>query len=204
MQTTIAIDPGSAGGIAYRLPGQQAQCRSMPESQPDIYFVLERIKQESNGSPIVCAIEQLPKFIGGNAGEGSIPGFSIAVMFENYGFCLGVLQALKISCIVVTPQKWQKDLGLGNTGRQRAPKGASADEKKSIRLANGKAKRDWKNKLKAEAQRRFPHLAATLKTGDALLILEWLARQTNLLRVAAQSDQPTQSDLLAQSFGGMP
>jgi hypothetical protein len=36
------------------------------------------------------------------------------------------------------------------------------------------SKSEWKNKLKAEAQRRFPDLKVTLKTADALLILEWV------------------------------
>jgi len=30
----------------------------------------------------------------------------------------------------------------------------------------------WKNKLKAEAQRLYPDIKVTLKTADALLILE--------------------------------
>jgi hypothetical protein len=55
---------------------------------------------------------------------------------------------------LVRPQVWQKAFGLGT---------ASACASKSI----------WKNKLKAEAQRRFPHLKVTHKTGDALLILEY-------------------------------
>ena len=36
------------------------------------------------------------------------------------------------------------------------------------------SKSEWKNKLKAEAQRRFPQLNVTLKTADALLIIEWV------------------------------
>jgi hypothetical protein len=54
---------------------------------------------------------------------------------------------------MVRPQKWQKWLGLGRASGCGSP-------------------REWKNKLKAEAQRRFPYLNVTLKTADALLILE--------------------------------
>jgi hypothetical protein len=36
---------------------------------------------------------------------------------------------------------------------------------------------EWKNKLKAEAQRRFPKQKVTLANADALLIYEW-ARET--------------------------
>jgi hypothetical protein len=56
--------------------------------------------------------------------------------------------------VLVRPQVWQKGFGLGT---------ASTCASKS----------EWKNKLKAEAQRRFPHLPVTLKTSDALLLLEY-------------------------------
>ena len=36
----------------------------------------------------------------------------------------------------------------------------------------GETPTQWKNKLKAEAQRLFPDIRVTLKTADALLILE--------------------------------
>jgi len=58
---------------------------------------------------------------------------------------------------LVRPQKWQKALGLGS--------------------ASGCAsKTEWKNKLKAAAQRLYPHLKPTLATADALLILDFARR----------------------------
>ena len=73
---------------------------------------------------------------------------------ENCGFMKGVVQTLGIKLELVRPQVWQKAFGLGTA-------------------AGCASKTVWKNKLKAEAQRRFPHLSVTLKTADALLILEW-------------------------------
>ena len=77
---------------------------------------------------------------------------------EHFGFVKGVIQALEIRLLLVRPQVWQKGFGLGT---------ASACSSKT----------EWKNKLKAEAQRRFPHLKVTHKTADALLILEWALRE---------------------------
>lgn len=59
--------------------------------------------------------------------------------------------------MLVRPQVWQKVFNLGTA-------------------ASCASKSEWKNKLKAEAQRRFPHLPVTLATADALLILEWRLR----------------------------
>jgi hypothetical protein len=62
------------------------------------------------------------------------------------------LSGLYIRTELITPQKWQKKLGLGTS--------------------KGLTPTQWKNKLKAEAQRLFPDIRVTLKTADALLILE--------------------------------
>ena len=81
---------------------------------------------------------------------------------RNFGFLLGVAMTLGYRIIMVRPQAWQKGLGLGNS--------------------KGMSKTEWKNKLKAEAQRRFPKLSVTLSTSDALLILEYGRLET--LRMA--------------------
>ena len=71
---------------------------------------------------------------------------------RNFGFLLGTLAGLYIRTELITPQKWQKALGLGTS--------------------KGMKPTEWKNKLKAEAPRLFPDIKVTLKTADALLILE--------------------------------
>ena len=77
--------------------------------------------------------------------------------------------------VLVRPQTWQKDFGLGTASRCAS-------------------KSEWKNKLKAEAQRRFPHLGVTLQTADALLILEWFSRTAT----AAQSKTISTGDVCLQ------
>jgi len=91
--------------------------------------------------------------VGGFVGKGQ-PGSSMFKFGAHYGFLMGVVQALGVRLVLVRPQTWQKVFGLGTAAS----------------CANS---REWKNRLKAEAQRRFPHLAVTLATADALLILDW-------------------------------
>jgi hypothetical protein len=80
-----------------------------------------------------------------------------AVMFENFGIVLGAAMALGYRIERVTPQKWQKELGLGTS--------------------KGLSKTEWKNKLKGRAQELFPNIPITLKTADALLIWEYERRK---------------------------
>lgn len=142
----ISIDPGASGGIA--ISGQTTVCQSMPETQGDILDTLRAIKAEWPGE-VVCYLEQ----VGGFAGAGQ-PGSAMFKFGENFGFLKGVVQTLGIRLVLVRPQAWQKWFSLGT---------ASACASKS----------EWKNKLKAEAQRRFPSNVVTLKTADALLILDY-------------------------------
>lgn len=95
-----------------------------------------------------------------------------------------ILETLMCPVIEIQPKVWQKSLGLGSSERVQVPrmprgmnkteaniwKQANADEIKQAKAFNAKAKRDWKNKLKAEAQRRFPAIKVTLDNCDALLI----------------------------------
>ena len=150
MKTIVAIDPGVSGGIAISAFGK-TECHPMPETEGDRVDFMKSVKAATSleGGEVVCVLEK----VGGFAGKGQ-PGSAMFVFGENFGFLKGVIQALEIRLELVRPQEWQKGLGLGT---------ASACAGKS----------EWKNKLKAEAQRRFPHLNVTLKTADALLILEY-------------------------------
>ena len=149
MRTILAVDPGLSGGIAVARFGK-VECFSMPETQGDLLAFVREIRAAAviEGGDVVCVLEE----VGGFAGKAQ-PGSAMFRFGEHFGFIKGVVQALGIRLVLVRPQVWQKGFGLGT---------ASACKTKS----------EWKNKLKAEAQRRFPHLSVTLKTADALLILE--------------------------------
>src|SRR5512140_3019959 len=149
MRTSVAIDPGMSGGMAVRW-FDKTDCWAMPETQGDLLERLGEIKNVAGleGDDLVCVLEEVSGF----AGKAQ-PGSAMFRFGEHFGFIKGVVQALEIRLVLVRPQVWQKGFGLGT---------ASACASKS----------EWKNKLKAEAQRRFPHLPVTLKTADALLMLE--------------------------------
>ena len=149
MRTVLAIDPGLSGGIAVSRFGKTV-CLRMPETQGDLLALVRDIKTAAavEAQEVVCVLEEVSGF----AGKAQ-PGSAMFRFGENFGFIKGVIQTLGIRLVMVRPQIWQKGFGLGT---------ASACASKTI----------WKNKLKAEAQRRFPHLNVTLKTADALLILE--------------------------------
>ena len=149
MRTILAIDPGLSGGVAVSSFGK-AECWPMPETEGDLLALVRDIRDAAvaEGRELVCVLEE----VSGYAGKAQ-PGSAMFRFGAHFGFIKGVVQALGIRLLLVRPQTWQKGFGLGT---------ASACRTKS----------EWKNKLKAEAQRRFPQLNVTLKTADALLILE--------------------------------
>jgi hypothetical protein len=95
-------------------------------------------------NPQVLVLEDVPKAIFG-AGPSSL-----AVLHRNVGFIEGCAMALGVSILRVPPKKWQKAIGMA-----KRP---------------GEEQNKWKNRLKEEAQRRFPSVKVTLNNADALLI----------------------------------
>jgi hypothetical protein len=155
-RTYIAIDPGVSGGIAWdgaSLPS----CMSMPTSDTEIAEEIQNLADIlcSIRDNVTLVIEDVPKYVGTN-----VPGSSVFPLAFNCGLIRGVALALKIPIILVKPHDWQKHFRLGT--------------KKDAGSTTA-----WKNKLKSEAQRRFPHLKVTLKTADSLLILAF-ARESSL------------------------
>lgn len=156
-QTIIAIDPGASGGIAIRHQDNSVVVCAMPETDGDIVELLEFTARAAkfDGIPVRAVVEQ----VGGYVGGGGQPGSAMFNFGANYGFLLGALAALHIRTELVRPQAWQKALGLGNS-KSHASKCA------------------WKNHLKGKAQQLFPEQKVTLKTADALLLLEYSTTAT--------------------------
>lgn len=147
----IAIDPGASGGIVQQLDGEVGVLTfPMPATHKEIvdacaprYACLEHLAV----STPVAYLEQLVKYTGRN-----MPSSSMAVYASNWGVIMGALLVHKYRIIEVPPKKWQSALGLGTT--------------------KGLSKTEWKNKLKNMAEKLYPNITVTLKTADALLILE--------------------------------
>ena len=153
MKTIFAIDPGVSGGIAFRAFGKTV-CHPMPDTEGDRLELIRAFKRtaEVEGADCLCVLEEVNGFVGK-----AQPGSAMFKFGEGYGFLKGVVQALGIRLVLVRPQVWQRVFGLGTASRCAS-------------------KSESKNKLKAEAQRRFPELTVTLQTADALLILDWALR----------------------------
>lgn len=146
MNLVIAIDPGASGGIAWSKDGQVGCC-PMPDALPELrqFFTL---LLTGTVAP-VAYVEKVPKFVGK-----AIPSSTTAVLFYNYGYLEGMLAYAGVRIVQVPPHDWQKFFNLG-TKRDCA------------------STTEWKNKLKAEAIRRFPDQKVTLSVSDALLILDY-------------------------------
>jgi hypothetical protein len=147
----IAIDPGKNGGIAiYSIDeGRLIEVVKMPDTPQELLRFLRLYRLNS-----ICYLEKV----------GGLPGMSPSAMF-NFGVGYGHIEMSLLSCkiptISVTPQKWQKELQLGNKGN--------------------KSTTEWKNKLKRKAEQLFPYAGKiTLAISDALLILQYAINITKI------------------------
>ena len=132
----IGIDPGSAsGGIAILSEGK-VEVFKMPETEMDIFQIFE---DRCFDKPTVFLeiVHSMPK-----------QGISSAFKFgKNFGFLLGVVTALRYPLHMVSPQRWQKELGCMSRGD--------------------------KNVTKVKCQQLFPQIKVTHAVADALLIAEY-------------------------------
>ncbi len=142
MKRILAIDPGMSGGLAHYGPSG-VTLDAMPATDADVRdLVLDRL-----GVTDVVYIEKVGGYVGGKGA----PGSSMFNFGRNVGFLLGLIASTKTRLIEVPPQRWQKTLQCG------------------VKATYGTG---WKGHLKQIAQQRHPRLSITLKTADALLILE--------------------------------
>jgi len=144
-QNYIAIDPGVGGGIAYTDTDGSVHALPMPATLHDLERQLWILCKEEAPEITTVFLEELPKF------AGKMSGSSMATMFRNYGRIEGLLAAYGARIEYLPPKKWQTALGLGDK-KTHGPR--------------------WKAHLKGRAQALYPQLTVTLKTADALLILE--------------------------------
>ncbi len=165
----VAIDPGASGGIAWRshLSGNvKTGSIAIPETEGDFIHFMFNIKEKAqiNDIPVIAYLEHVSGF----AGEAQ-PGSRMFNFGRWFWGPMFTIMTMGWRLELVRPVKWQKALSLGNS--------------------RGMSKTEWKNKLKAEAQRLFPDQRVTLKTADALLILEYGVRECGLRSFEQFSNQ---------------
>lgn len=142
MKRILAIDPGASGGIAHYLDGRVI-VEPMPGTDGDIRDVLINWLAQSD----VVYIEKVGGYIGGKGA----PGSAMFNFGRNVGFLHGLIASMNVRCIEVPPQRWQKTIQAG-TSKTHGTR--------------------WKAHLKGIAQQRQPGIFITLKTADAVLLLE--------------------------------
>lgn len=144
--TIIGIDPGLSGGIAVLEELRGPTVYKMPETQKDLFELLDAW---NTLTPAVVFVEKV------NAGPKM--GSSAAFKFgRNVGEVMMAVVAAGLRMELVTPQKWQRELGLIVKGR-----------------GLGQGDTEKKNRNKARAQELFPGLKITHSTADALLLAEF-------------------------------
>jgi hypothetical protein len=142
MRRILAIDPGLSGGIAH-FANNRVVVEPMPDTDGDVREVMINYLSQSD----VVYIEKVGGYIGGKGA----PGSAMFNFGRNVGFLHGLIASMLTRCIEVPPQRWQKTIQAG-TSKTHGTR--------------------WKAHLKQLAQQRQPALGITLKTADAILILE--------------------------------
>lgn len=149
MATILGIDPGKNGGIA-RIDQDGARVWKMPATDRDLFDLIK----SASGNHATVYIERV--YAGPRMGSSAAFKFGRGV-----GSVAMACVAAGVRVEWVSPQRWQRALGLIVSGRG---------------LGKGDAAK--KNRNKGRAQELFPGLAITHATADALLIAEYGARQT--------------------------
>lgn len=163
----LGIDPGASGGIASLLqaPAWVDRCAvssgrpqaglavKMPDTPADIWQTLRSFVAQPG---VNCTVFAVLEKVGGYVGENQ-PGSAAFKFGTSYGMLKMALVAAGIPFEEITPQRWQK--GLGIPPRRKS-----------------ESKTAWKNRLKDHAQRLFPAVKITLAVADALLIAEFARR----------------------------
>jgi Holliday junction resolvasome RuvABC endonuclease subunit len=143
----MGIDPGQSGGIALiRGTGKVLILETMPSTERDIWLLLKSL-EELPHKVYIEKVHAMPQ-------QGVSSTFKFGV---GYGGLRMALTAAGIPFDEVTPQLWQKALGV-------------------VKRAKTESKNDHKKKLLQKAQQLFPNVKITLKTADALLLAEYCRR----------------------------
>lgn len=175
----LGIDPGASGGLAVcvHLPGLKPRVgvANMPATRTDIwqwvsggwYESLEPVLNAKEYGDVTTALQQssysisaVVEKVTGVTHKRFDTGASMFKFGTSYGELCMALVAASIPFQEVMARVWQKAYNL--TPVSKDPK-----------VSNARARAMHKNNLKAKAQQLFPEARVTLKTCDALLIMEY-------------------------------
>lgn len=151
----IGVDPGSNGGIAIFIPGQNAKVAKMPKDITELRDFFAYYAE--NYHPIVF-LEKLsvrPDDIvadGSRANMGKL--YRIQKMMANYEHLKALIESAGIPYVMVHPASWQTKLKL----RIRGEKIEKAERK---------------HRYQERAAALYPEIKVTLWNADALLLMHF-------------------------------
>ena len=131
------VDPGTSGAIAFVPEGAPPWCVRLNSNLADI---CDALREARSRAPVKAVLEKVH----------SSPQMGVRSAFtfgKSFGQCEAMLAMAGIPYLLVSPQKWQKDLDCRTGGD--------------------------KNVTKRVAAMRFPSLKVTHATADALLLASW-------------------------------
>lgn len=150
--TFLGIDPGVNGGIAV-VSWLGAAVWPMHVTERDIWGLIKVLRDTGIA---FAMIEKVGGFMGGG-GKNMAAAHTMFKFGASVGFLRGCLTSAGIPFDEITPQRWQKAIGVNKRSK-------------------AESKTQFKNRLKQKAQQLFPYIPVTLKTCDALLIAEYCKR----------------------------
>jgi hypothetical protein len=168
----LGIDPGVSGGLVT-LWGSQVRAQSMPSTLADLWGWFREQRDQALEMKGLGELFAVVEKVGGYIGEGR-PGSAMFNFGVSYGTLLMGLTAAEIPYEEVTPQRWQKAMGI--TPRKKAKVDKTAQDEGRKQWIPAESTTQFKNRLKARAQQLFPKVKVTLAVSDALLIAEYCRR----------------------------
>jgi hypothetical protein len=143
-RTTITIDPGASGAVAWEYDGDHVAVANMPMGMSEQADFLRELAVMNQGRETRIYIERVGSYMPGNSA-------TAAVKFARHcGHLEAVCYMLGMPVEYVAPQTWMKAVGA---------------------LPKDKAER--KRAIKEAMARRYPNLKVTLTNADALAMMEW-------------------------------
>lgn len=173
--TIIAIDPGAGGGIAVFANGGLKCAVSMPSSIDDMKVFFDHYNETYEN--VIIYIEKVSAWSKGDDAPGK--KFGINKMLKNYTELLTVIKMTGIRFVEVPPITWQTTLKLKYKNIDKVP--------------FNKFKTFRKRKYKEFAQNKFPGIKVTLKTSDALCLVQFarhkISNDIGWIRERIQNDK---------------
>jgi len=145
----MGIDPGKSGAVAV-IADEVHYYAFSKYTEHDLCDIMRDWNAKGISMCYLEKVHSMPAFVGGKKRQGIASTFTFG---QNFGWYIGVLDALKIPYSFVTPQKWQAFMQCRSGGD--------------------------KNVTKRRAQQLYPSLKITHAIADALLIATYGFHQHN-------------------------